>query len=349
MDGGLVARRDLRAAGVDQRWLRRQVLAGRLLVVHPGVLATADLPMERSTDKPSDLPTRFRAALLQVGPDAALSHASALHAYGLLEKWDHDEIHVATPHSGVTKCNGLKIHKRPSGPVEFVDGLAVVSAKAALVGSAGLMDITELRFPAIQAVQNRLLTAKELADLTDVPLKARRTIRLIGEEALAGAESGGEANYYRLLLDAGLPKPQLQVWVQTADGFKRLDAYWEELAIGCEIDGDRFHGQKDARDRDRVRRNAIQATAVKLFDFSVAAVMRQPKRVVEDTEANLLARASELGVNPWWLGRSMSGKPPRSRKKDRKSRKTGGTGRTGGKSGHLTTGTAPDHPPQPAR
>lgn len=299
-----MARRDLRAAGVHPRWVHRQVVTGRLIWVHPGVLRLPDLTM--------DLDARFRAALLHAGPDAALSHTSALEVYGLLEDWEHGAIHVAVPRTGVRSLPDVHIHKRPRGVIERVDGLPVVSPKDALVGGAQCMDVTDLRFQAMEAVQRGLLSAEELADLVGVPMRARAVIRLVGEEALAGAESGGEANYYRLLLDSHLPVPKLQKWVHTSDGWKRIDAYWEELALGCEIDGERFHGSKEARDRDRTRRNAIQATAVKLFDFSVEDVMRSRQRVLEETEANLLARAHELGVKPWWLGRSVSGKANRS-------------------------------------
>lgn len=303
LEGGLVARRDLSIAGVHPRWLHRQVATERLICVHPGVLRLPDLKM--------DLDARFRAALLQAGPDAALSHTSALEIYGLLEDWDHGTIHVAVPRAGVRSCPGVSIHKRPRGVVERVDGLPVVSPKDALVGGADLIDITNLRFPAMKAVQIGLLSPGGLADLAGVPMRARAVIRLVGEEALAGAESGGEANYYRLLLDSHLPVPKLQKWVNTSEGWKRIDAYWEELALGCEIDGERFHGDKQARDRDRTRRNAIQATAVKLFDFSVEEVMRSQRRVLEETEANLLARAHELRVKPWWLAGSVSGKANR--------------------------------------
>jgi very-short-patch-repair endonuclease len=89
--------------------------------------------------------------------------------------------------------------------------------------------------------------------------------------------------------------------VDTYRGLKRVDAYWDRLLLGCEIDGDRWHSSKEARERDRGRRNAIQGERVKLFDFSVAEVMRSPRTVLEDTEANLLARARELRVRAWWL------------------------------------------------
>ena len=223
LDGGLVARRELRLAGVSARWLKRQTEAELLQVVHPGVLG---LP-----NRAKDLDTRFRAALLHAGPDSALSHTSALEAYGLLENWSHDEVHVATLASRPRPCEGIEVHRRPRTHFETVDGLRCVPVKEALVGSAGLMSVRQLRFPAMQAVHDGFLSARALADLADVPLQARGALRALGEEALAGAESGGEANFYRLIVDAGLPVPRLQVWVKTPDGPKRVDALWEQLGL----------------------------------------------------------------------------------------------------------------------
>ncbi len=294
LDAGLVARRDLRAAGVCPRWIGRRLAAGDLVAVHPGVLAVPGLPM--------DLDTRFRAALLQAGTDAALSHISALQVYGLLGGRAHDEVHVAVPSAGgLRSWPGVRVHRRPKGPVGDVSGLPCVGVKEAVVASAALMPIEQVRFPAMQAAHEGLVTREELADLTDVPTRLLPVMRLIGQEVLAGAESGGEANYYRLLLDAGLPRPALQALVPTYAGVKRVDAYWEDLLLGCEIEGDLFHGSRQARRLDRDRRNAIQAERVKLIDFSVDQVMTTPTHVVHDTKANLIARAAELGLPVDWL------------------------------------------------
>ncbi len=185
---GLAGRNNLRAAGVPGRWITRRVDRGDLVAVHPNVIAAPGLTM--------DLPARYRAAILQAGWDAALSHVSALHIYGLLEKPPHGPVHVSAP-SVSRQVPGLRIHKRRARGMCDVDGFPVVPVKEAIVGAVGQMDISALRFPAMQACHEGLLTASDLADLSGAPRSALRVLRLMGEEALAGAESGGEANFFR--------------------------------------------------------------------------------------------------------------------------------------------------------
>jgi hypothetical protein len=180
-------------------------------------------------------------------------------------------------------------------------GFRVVSIKDAIVQSATLLDGGELRFPAMQAVHDGLLSAQALADLNGVPLRSRDLIREMGEEALAGAESGGEANFYRLLKDSHLPTPVLQHVVMTSDGEKKLDAYWPLYGLAAEVDGRDVHTQELAFERDRTRRNAIQAGCIVVINFAVSEVMGRPKGVLEDCESNLIARAADLWLPTPWL------------------------------------------------
>jgi very-short-patch-repair endonuclease len=121
-------------------------------------------------------------------------------------------------------------------------------------------------------------------------------MRQLHEEAVAGAESGGEAQFYRLMKDSGIPLPQLQVVIDTSLGPKRLDAYWEQFRLGVEIDGRSVHAQRDAFENDRTRQNAIHATGELIIRFSVRQVMSESRDVVECVEANMIARAHLLGV-----------------------------------------------------
>jgi hypothetical protein len=85
----LVSKSDLRALHVHRNWIAQRVAREELTEVHPKVLALPDLEM--------DLMARFRAALLQMGPRALLSHTSALELFGVLRDYDHDTVHVTMP------------------------------------------------------------------------------------------------------------------------------------------------------------------------------------------------------------------------------------------------------------
>ena len=56
------------------------------------------------------------------------------------------------------------------------------------------------------------------------------------------------------MLNAGLPPPTPQFWVQTPTGKKfRLDLAWPEFMVACEYDGVEFHtGERLFADRARL-------------------------------------------------------------------------------------------------
>ncbi len=286
LGGGLVTRHELRAAGVGRSWISRRIAQGRLLVLHPQVLASPSLHLDRQT--------QFRAALLQAGPDAALSHLSALEVWGVLGDRVPRDVHVAVPRTGCRGADGVRVHYRTARPTMTRGGLAVVGPAEAIVGATALMDVAEVRFPAMEAVQRGLLTPGDLEFTSGVPSSARGAMRQLAEEARQGAESGGEANFWRLLEQSQLPTPVLQFEIDTYLGVKRIDAYWPELRLGAEIDGRDVHTKALAFERDMRRQNAIHATGIVLVRFSVNQVMTEPRWVLQDVEANMEARRWEL-------------------------------------------------------
>ena len=279
---GLAGRRELTDAGVGQRWLRRRINSGELAQPLPGVLL----------DPRAHLDTlgSLRAAVLFAGTDAAISHTWALWLWGLTKAPPAGPVHVAVPRPGVRSHAAVRVHQRSPGPVDLRLGVPVVGVREALIGSVTCMDLDQLRFPAMQAVQQGLVTPAELADPAGVPRRALRSMRLMAEEAAAGAESGGEAKYWRLLKESHLPTPVLQVWLNTHRGWKRVDAYWEAMNLAAEIDSREFHAKEAAFEADLVRQNAVHARPTLLIRFSVRQVMAEPGLVLEDTELNMRAQ-----------------------------------------------------------
>lgn len=280
--GGLASRRELCRAGIGQRWVRRAILAERLIEIIPGVVADPRLRIDEWA--------RVRMAVLYAGDDAAVSHTSALWVWGLQRGPLGPTVHVSVPRPGVRSSPGVRVHQRSAGPVEVQRELPVVGVREALVGAAGLVDLDALRFAAVDAVMRGLVTAAELADPAGVPRRSLRALRMVAEEAVAGAESGGEAKYWRLLKESALPTPVLQVEIRTHLGKKRVDAYWEAFRLAVEIDSREFHAKEGAFEQDQVRQNAIHACGEVIIRFSVHHVMSDAARVLEDTELNLRAR-----------------------------------------------------------
>ncbi len=282
---GLVTGSQLRAAGVSRRWVTREIAAGNLHRLLPDVLAaTPEL----------DAAGWVRATLLQGGPDAALTHVTALWNWGLVEDLQAP-FHVAVPRSGRRSADQVQVHVNRFCESVLRNGLPTVPVGRAVAAAAVDVPLEELRFPAMEAVRSGLIVPADLSP----DGRARHVIgamRQLHEEASAGAESGGEAQFYRLMKNSGLPMPQLQVVIDTAIGQKRVDAYWGEFRLGVEIDGRSVHAQEAAFEHDRVRHNAIHATGELIIRFSVRRVMDQSDDVIESVEATMIARAQLLGV-----------------------------------------------------
>ncbi len=278
------------AAGVDRRWLDRQVATGMWREVLPGVLAIDGA--HRSGD------VQLWAALAHAGVGAALSHDTALGLWLPASKGlDRTNIHVSIPHGRRVKAlASLVIHQRTSRTVLDFQGLPIVDPVGALADMASSAGLNDFRCLAFDAFQANLLTPSDLRNTRHVRQRDRRFLRLVAEEADAGAVSGGEACYWRLLRNSHLPIPELNVpiWV---DGRRYvLDALWPELRLASEIDGRSFHALQHAFSADRTRNNRIQIQGTLVIHFAVDEVFSRPASTLDMTEDAMRSRAAELGI-----------------------------------------------------
>jgi uncharacterized protein DUF559 len=73
------------------------------------------------------------------------------------------------------------------------------------------------------------------------------------------AESPGESWTRMAILEAGLPAPKPQVWVDAGNGKRyRLDLAWARLRIAVEYDGRDFHRSDEQRAHDKKRRKWLR-------------------------------------------------------------------------------------------
>ncbi|MGH3446027.1 MAG: endonuclease domain-containing protein, partial [Nocardioidaceae bacterium] len=100
--------------------------------------------------------------------------------------------------------------------------------------------------------------------LTELPrLKGHRWVTHLRELApLADgrSESPAESRTRLLLLDAGLPAPELQWSVLNVAGVAiyRLDLAYPKLLLAIEYDGQEFHSSVEQQEHDRKRRSRLR-------------------------------------------------------------------------------------------
>lgn len=285
---GVARRRDLLAAGVSGRQVDRLFERGALMEVLPGVYA-------HGAAHP-DFSLRLRAALAYAGEGAVAAERTALGLWGVLPLPGISEaMHIAVPHGRRRPDvkGAVLLRQRTRRDFELCGQFPVASLPEALVEYASAVSVEELRFPALEAVRVGAVTPLELAQTEGIPRSALRSMRLVAEEAAAGAISGGEATYWRLIVAAGLPKPRLNAPVATPAGAFVVDALWDDLGLGAEIDGRSIHAQEAAFAADRRRQNAIHAVGIMLIRFAVADILLDGPAIVQQTESAMVARAAE--------------------------------------------------------
>lgn len=290
---GLVRCRDLRKVGVDGRWIRERIRCGVWVEVFPGVVDTTGRPLTSAT--------RVAAACLATGLDGRAAAETAAGVYGLVPMPALDEdVHVAVPHgSHRVRVPGIVIHQdRYPVDVDIVGGIPVVGVSTMLSQLARPAIINDLRCVAADAVSKQLVTIDGMLTSRPTSRSAGRILRLVAEELMAGAISGGEAGYWRAVKDSGLPLPELNALVRTTQGDKYVDGVWRKYGLAHEIDGRSVHAQELAFVNDRRRQNAIHLEGLVLIRFAVSDVFQRPDEVVATTRAALQMRAAERGL-PW--------------------------------------------------
>jgi very-short-patch-repair endonuclease len=292
--GGIAKRRQLLAAGVGSRWLRRRLADARLEEPFPGVVCSPGVVHTYRG--------QVRAGLVYAGDGSCLSHGTALAHFGLAPTpLPGSDIHISVPHGRhLTMPPGLRIHQiRWPRPTIEDSGLTVVAPAHTIADLAGVLRLNDLRCVAAEAVTRGLIRLEELSAARIPRGRGAVFLDLLLEELRAGAASGAEACYWRAVVSAGLPPPELNVEVETDEGLRIVDGLWREFRLGVEIDGRSVHAQAEAFDRDRHRQNLIHREGIVLLRFSAAQVFGEHEWVVAQTVANLRSRAEELGL-PFW-------------------------------------------------
>ncbi len=166
------------AAGVDRPRLSRFATSGRLQRVKHGVYRLTHFPRSRHED--------LFIAWLEAGPEAVISHDSALALYDLSDALPA-AIHVTVPRTASRRRHGLRLHTNQIDKDEITrfEGLPVttVARTIADVASAGLSE--ELVTQAVREAVTQGLVLPEQLELA-AARRSQRVAQLV-RRALANA------------------------------------------------------------------------------------------------------------------------------------------------------------------
>ncbi|QXG74322.1 hypothetical protein KUM42_10355 [Modestobacter sp. L9-4] len=281
-DRTVAHRRQLREAGISGQRVRTAVRTGRwqepvrgVVVAHGGGLTQRE---------------RWQVALEFAGPDACLSHHSALRLGARVEELvprrrtagvtgafaapsEAGMVEVSRSHGQHMASHGFVVvhqSRRPVTPV-LVSGLPTTTAARAVVD----VSLSARRRADVEHVVSDALQ-RDLVIVEDLCAEARALGRRLGpwlrsalEDARRGMRSVGESDLRRVVVAAGLPEPEWNAPVDTPAGRFFVDALWRDRGVGAEADGRAWHLSAEDWAADLRRQNAVHGAGVLLLRFPV--------------------------------------------------------------------------------
>jgi len=254
-------RTDLPSLGLNARWLDGAVAAGFVVQVVRGAYLDARLE--------GDPLAVAQASALVLPPHVVRCRATAAMIHGIDPRGpalDTSPVPLQglVPASNRTpKWRGASIFEAPlaAHDVMEVGGVLVTTPERTALDCARYLSP-----PMALAVLDRMarlgLVDPEVLVVRIEEFKGDRGVgqaRYLIVHIEADAESYGESWFRLRLLDAGFPRPDVQIWVpEERPGAMRLDLGWEALRKAGEYDGEEFHSTRAQCDADDARRYQLE-------------------------------------------------------------------------------------------
>lgn len=249
---GVISLDQLTDLGLSASAVRSRVASGRLHRIHRGVFALGPAPLSTQS--------RLMAAVLACGSGAVLSHRSAAALWGLRPD-NRAVIDVTIPRPGTRERPGIDIHRsrcllrRDS---DFVDGIPCTSLARTLLDLAETVNRRALERAIDRAEVLRLFDMRAVDDVLaradgrrGAPLL--RSVLSEHEAASTLTETELEELLLAICRAAGLPAPEVNVWIALSGEEFKVDFLWRRQRLIVETDGRGAHTTRQAFERDRER------------------------------------------------------------------------------------------------
>jgi very-short-patch-repair endonuclease len=257
---------------ITRQQLDGLVRRGELVRVWHGVYAMAE----------PDFLGRLRSLDTFIDQPAVACLGTAAKLYGF-DTEGTQSTHILDPGARVRPTVGLTVHQRLGAPLQRFDGrLATAPAWTAIEVAR------QLRRPRAlatldAALHSGLCTPTELSAAADEQ-KGRRgivAVRQLLPLADGRAESPMESEARLVMIDYGLPLPELQFEIQGPDESWRVDFAWPDHGVVAEYESVDWHAGRAAMLRDKARFAAIQHLGWTVIPIIVTDVRLHPARLAE--------------------------------------------------------------------
>jgi Transcriptional regulator, AbiEi antitoxin/Protein of unknown function (DUF559)/AbiEi antitoxin C-terminal domain len=283
----------LKALGLSESAVRSRVGAGRLHRVHRGVYAVGHPLLT--------VRGRLMAAVLACGRDAVLSHRSAAELWGLRDS-ARANIDVTSPRRAGRSRGGIDVHRADTLQPDDVtdhDTIPCTTVARTLLDLADVVNRRQLERACDEADVRRLLDATAL-DAVLSRANGRRgapVLRAILAEYDIGegiTRNDFEEAFLALCDRAGLPRPEINVWIALPDGgHAQADFLWRDRRLIVETDGRAAHATRRAFEHDRRRDQRLLVAGWRVIRVTWRRLTQEPEELAGILHALLLAHAGQ--------------------------------------------------------
>lgn len=273
-----LCRPDVLEAGGSDSLIRARLSSGRWRRRHAGVYCVAPAPVGWKGE--------LQAAVLAAGPAALVSHRAALVLWGLDGlRWAPVEITVPYEH-GPVPSDVVRHRTRRRMTSTFRHGIPVTTVERTLIDCGAVLPPWVVEEAFDSAVRRKLTThalvARELKISGGRGVRGSRAVRamLAARENVTATGSAAELAFLRVVRDAGIEAPELQVPVRLPDHTVAVvDFMWPDRRKIVEIDGLDAHGSARSLEADLDRQNQLLSLGYGLRRYSGRTVRRRPEHV----------------------------------------------------------------------
>lgn len=256
-----------------------QVKSGGLVRVWYGVYAESE----------PDLLGRLAALDLRMGRDAVACMGTAAALYGF-DTENTTAVHVLDPGVRMRPVKGLMVHQRAGARLSRVAGRLATAP-----GWTAVEVARELRRPRVLATLDAALRS-QTCSRADLETAVREQVGRRGIVAVRGllryadarAESAMESEARLVMIDFGLPLPELQYEIHGRDGeVWRVDFAWPTARVAAEYESIDWHAGRFEMIKDKKRFAGVQESGWTVIPIVVDDVRRFPARLAERIEGHL--------------------------------------------------------------
>lgn len=213
---------------------------------------------------------------------ACLGTAAALYGF---DTEGTTTLHVLDPGIRLRPTLGLMVHQRLGAPLKRVDGRLATAPAWTAVETARMLTRPRALATLDAALHSGWCTPREIEQAI-TEQKGRRgivAVRALAPVADGRAESPMESEARLVMIDGGLPLPELQYEIDNW----RVDFAWPDAGVVAEYESVEWHAGRLEMLRDRARFAAIQQLGWTVIPIVAADVRMYPRTLVERIAAHL--------------------------------------------------------------